>query len=243
MWTQWQNFNRGCARVANALSKFELLKILEYVGKAAVLVAVVSWILECPQRQQANRRVAWSVVDSKGGGRREALEYLYENKVDLRGLYAEGGFFGNIDLRGADLVWANVKDSNFEEANLQNADLRDAHFERARLTGANLASAHLNGAYLNGAHLRGADLTRANLCDAVLTSATLDHAVLTGADLGGSDLRRASGLIQMQVDAAGRGDWNTKLPAGIIAPKSWPISPRLRVWFTGVLGPTETVCW
>jgi hypothetical protein len=172
-------------------------------------------------------------VNSKGGGRRGSLEYLYENKVDLRGLYGEGGFFGNIDLHGANLAWADLNDSNFEEANLQNADLQDAHVERARLTGANLT----------GANLTGANLTRAHLCDAVLTSATLDHAVLTGADLGGSDLSRASGLTQMQFDAAGRGDWNTKLPSGIIAPKSWPISPRLRVWFGGVIGPTETVCW
>jgi len=220
---------RGCAYVAPGL-----LKVLEFAGKVApsitlltVLVGVMSWLSECPQRRANRINGDWSVVNSNGGGRRAALEDLYKRKVDLRGLYGEGGFFGSIDLHCAKLAWAKLNDSNFEAANLQHADLRDAHFQRARLTGANLTAANL---------------TRANLCEAVLTGATLDHAVLTGADLGGSDLSRASGLTQMQVDAAGRGDWNTKLPAGIIAPKSWPVSPRLRVWFGGVIGPTETVC-
>jgi hypothetical protein len=29
-------------------------------------IAVASWIYECPQHRQANRRVAWSVVNSRG---------------------------------------------------------------------------------------------------------------------------------------------------------------------------------
>jgi hypothetical protein len=130
------------------------------LGKGAVLFAVTSWIYECPQRHQANIRVAWSVMDSRGGGRREALEYLYENKVDLRGLYGEEGFFGNIDLLGANLVWANLNSSNFEEANLQNADLQNASLARANLSRANLTRANLAGAYLWCAYLNGASYGR-----------------------------------------------------------------------------------
>jgi hypothetical protein len=187
-----QRFDRSFAGFAKVLSRSELLKILEYLGKLAILVAVASWIYECPQRQQANRRVAWSVVDSKGGGRREALEYLYENKVDLRGLYGEGGFFGNIDLHGANLEWANLNDSDFEEANLQNADLRGAHCELSRLSRANLTGANLMGAGLDHAVLTGVNLARANLTDTNLNWANLTGANLTGANLYGAQLSRSA---------------------------------------------------
>jgi uncharacterized protein YjbI with pentapeptide repeats len=179
-------------------------------------------------------------VDSKGGGRRESLEYLYENKVDLRGLYGEGGFFGNIDLHGANLAWADLNDSNFEEANLQNVDLQDAHFERARLSRAKLTTANLARAHLTCADLKGADLKGANLSPVGHVVSMLgwvfqcrthaEDAALTCADLKGADLSRASGLIQQQIDAAAApSSYNpyTKLPPGIIAPKSWPTKPSV----------------
>src|SRR5580698_1111158 len=104
LWFDW-----ACAWLAYGLSNIALFRVLEYAGKATVLVGVLVWIFGASQREQADRRLAWSVVNSKGGCRREALEHLYKNKVDLRGLYGEGGYFGDIDLHGADVVWADRK--------------------------------------------------------------------------------------------------------------------------------------
>ena len=72
------------------------------------------------------------------------------------------------NLRGADLVGADLQDANLVGANLVDANLRGAN-----LRGANLVDADLRGADLRGANLRGADLVDADL---------------RGADLRGADL-------------------------------------------------------
>ena len=75
----------------------------------------------------------------------------------------------------------NLRDANLTYADLRSADLRGAYLEGADLT----------GAYLTGADLRGADLRDADLRGADLRGANLTGADLRGADLTGADLRRA----------------------------------------------------
>ena len=58
------------------------------------------------------------------------------------------------DLRGANLI-----DANLIDANLRGADLSDANLIDANLRGADLSDANLSGANLRGADLRGADLS------------------------------------------------------------------------------------
>jgi Pentapeptide repeats (8 copies) len=243
-------FNWACAWIAYALSNVALLKVLEYAGKATVLVAVVIWLFQAPEREEADRRTAWSVVNSKGGGRREALEHLYHKNVDLRGLYGEDGFFEGIDLHGADIKWAHLAKSDFYGSNLRDtklvfanlgganlygADLTGATLMLADLTGANLMLAHLAGANLMFAHLAGANLYAANLngvnlTAADITGAELGRAKLYGAklnhtNLNGANLSKAIGLIQAQIDAA-YGDERTRLPPGIHMPERWKTSAK-----------------
>mgnify|MGYP001575590050 CR=1 FL=1 len=81
-----------------------------------------------------------------------------------------------LDLRGADLLGANLRDANLWGAHLVDANLRDA----------NLWGADLRGADLGGANLWGADLGGADLGGANLRGANLRGANLGGANLGGS---------------------------------------------------------
>jgi len=86
------------------------------------------------------------------------------------------------------------------------------------------------GALLMGADLRKNDLRGANLRGACLIAADLRATDLTGTDLLGADFRdtdirgadMSHGLFltQAQINAA-RGDHSTKLPAGLIIPRSW----------------------
>ena len=78
---------------------------------------------------------------------------LEENEKWLSG---NGG--RRADLRGANLIRANLSG-----ANLSGADLRGAFLIRANLSGADLRGADLRGADLNRADLRGADLRGADL--------------------------------------------------------------------------------
>jgi len=63
----------------------------------------------------------------------------------------------------ADGVRLDLRDANLQYANLQGADLRDANLQYANLQGADLRGANLRGADLRGANLRGADLRGADL--------------------------------------------------------------------------------
>jgi Pentapeptide repeats (8 copies) len=84
---------------------------------------------------------------------------------------------------------------DLHRTDLHGADLRDTHLTRANLTGANLT----------GTNLGDANLTRADLLDSYLM---------------GADLKDAQGVTQAEIDSA-IGNATTKLPAGIVMPKSW----------------------
>ncbi|MBV8780804.1 MAG: pentapeptide repeat-containing protein [Phycisphaerae bacterium] len=146
------------------LSHVSFFELLEYCGSLSILVAVVFYFLEAPQRTKMKHYQAWQVINSaegKGGngGRIEALHELNEDGVSLLGVDVSDAFLQGVDLHGADLT-------------------------RALLSGADMRSANLSGA-----SLRSAKLHYTNLNDAVLVGADVDDADLSDTDLTGADLR------------------------------------------------------
>jgi hypothetical protein len=96
-------------------------------------------------------------------------------QADLRDAHLEGAF-----LWGAHLERANLRDAHLDGAyltrtHLEGADLKDAHLEQADLWGAHLEGANLRGAHLEGADLRGAHLEGIDLSGAHLEGAILDN--------------------------------------------------------------------
>ena len=113
-------------------------------------------------------------------------------KQNGRDIQFNGDGLKNADLRGEDLVNANLNKKNLRGANLMNANLTgakliDANLARVILTDANLSGAKLVRTLLVNANLRGANLTNANLTGANLRGANLMNANLTGANLYGTD--------------------------------------------------------
>ena len=93
-----------------------------------------------------------------------------------------------VDLRRADLRWADLREADLRWANFRWADLRGANLSwadlrRADLCGVDLCGADLRGATLENADLCGADLRGANLSEARIIGATLENANLRGAKL------------------------------------------------------------
>lgn len=113
-------------------------------------------------------------------------------QIDLFGAELSGA-----DLREANLSGADLRQANLWKADLSDADLREANLSGTSLMGATLHRAHLAGADLFVAHLMGADLSaadlhRAHLNEADLREANLSGASLSEADLIGADLKRAN---------------------------------------------------
>jgi len=197
------------------LSHLAFLQILEYIGKLAIVVVAVNYLLtiedrrdqqdyENYQRNQLRLHEAWQVINSAKnqvatGGRITALQFLYREKQDLVGLSADNAFLEDLDLYDGHRQ-ALLDSANFEGADLSGAELHRASLWSAKFKGAYLGrdtddkpeETDLSKARLELADLRNADLTAADLRKANLYDANLDMAVLDDALLQGSDLRETS---------------------------------------------------
>jgi hypothetical protein len=172
------------------LSRMSLLELCEYVGTLSILVGVISYIVEAPERTKVKHYQAWQVINTaqgKGGsgGRIEALGELNDDGVSLVGVNVAQAYLQNVQLEGANLV----------RASLDSADMRGA-----RLVGANLEWASMSSTNLRGANLKASDLNDADCPDADFNGATLNDALLAGATFDRADLRNA--------DLAGIAGWH-----------------------------------
>jgi len=101
-----------------------------------------------------------------------------------------------MDLSGATLICADIRDAKLDAVSLARARLWDA-----RLDGAQLWDANLNGAELHVAHLVNCSLLHARLNAAKLTGANLTGALLAYADFSNADL---GGVIYGRTLLSGR---------------------------------------
>jgi len=88
------------------------------------------------------------------------------------------------NLRGVELTGANVRSANLRGANLRTGNLEGAYFIGSDLSGSDLSDANLRSARLAGANLRGANLSRADLTGAIVGSTVF----------GGTSLSNTIGL-------------------------------------------------
>lgn len=140
------------------------------------------------------------------------------------------------------LAGASATKANFAKVEAYRSTFTDLAAEGASFAGAELQRSDFSGARLTGVDFEKAELGRANFNRAVLTGTRFPLANLARADLSGAvfegpiefgeafmfltrieglDLSAATGLEQGQVDIA-CGDADTKLPAGLSKPASWP---------------------
>lgn len=191
LWIDWI-----CQWIAFLAGNLAVFRVLEYAGKLTVLVALIAWISDYPQRQKAAIRTAWSVVDANGGGRKEALQYLADRRVDLRGLYGRGGYFGGVVLTGLDLSWSELSDANFESADLTKVNLQ-------------------------GSKVSGTSFKNAILTDSVFVGAVISDSPLTnfqGARIGSADFRGAK-IIYMSSSLSSSSE--TRIIQSFAAARDW----------------------
>ena len=166
--------------VAFYLSNWALLEVLDYAGRLTVLIAVIFYFMEGPDRRKQKHYQAWQVINTAqgqtgGGGRVEALEELNDDHVPLVALNVQGAYLQGVRLPRADAHRSQMQGADLRDADFSRCDLSDSHFESA-----NLRNTNLRGADLRNTHLAAADLTGADLSDTNLAGADLSHATVEG---------------------------------------------------------------
>ncbi|WP_016949505.1 globin domain-containing protein [Anabaena sp. PCC 7108] len=153
----------------------------------SLVVALVLFIKEAPDRRKQFHYQAWSTVDAAHN-----VKVSYARILALQDLNKDGVSLRGLDAAGAELVDINLSHANLSKANLMECDLTNANLSYANLDNANLSQVKLSGADLSHGKLGFAKLTQANLNSANLSNANLICADLSDANLNGANLRDAS---------------------------------------------------
>ena len=127
-------------------------------------------------------RIQTLIVLSRLDGERKSSVLLFLHKshlidkdkpiIDLSGANLERANLREADLQGAHLVRINLREADLSGANLMRTNLQETDLSGAHLEGAHLEGAHLEGASLDGADLSGADLTEAKVTHEKLKNRT-----------------------------------------------------------------------
>ena len=200
---------------AYALGRWTFLEVLDHVSRLSILVALVFYLAEAPDRRKQMHYQAWQVINTsqgKGGsgGRIEALHELNEDRVPLVGVDVSNAFLQGVRLPSADLRRSDFDGADLLGADLTAANLRDSSLRSTNLRNAKLPRADLRGARLRGADLHGADLGGANLAGCDLSGVDLGEADLAGAKWEGLALVRDADLAGARNAPAGFLEWATR---------------------------------
>ena len=186
--------------LVDLLQELSLVQLSAVLGEAALLFAMMSYLVTIPSRQQQQvhnaREILLQSDREYDESRIAALKVLDKKCADNPGLIARNAYLKNLVINGCyrwsidrqnQNQWSfrsrklmNLSYSKLSGANLEGSDLTGANLERSDLAGANLEGSDLTGVNLRGADLTGANLSRANLTGADLTGAILNDANLYG---------------------------------------------------------------
>ena len=205
-----------CECLSDWLARWAFLDVLERISHLAIVVAVMFYIMEAPERQKVKQYYAWQIINSlKGsrtdGGRSYAIRDLLQDRVSLAGIelidailphmdfkdaYLYQGRFERSELLDADFQRAVLSGSRFNNsllnrANFSEAQLKDVTFVEACLERANFSDADLKKAYFYRAQITNAVFVNSNLSGATLERADLTGAVFATANLGAATLESA----------------------------------------------------
>ncbi len=173
-------------------------KLLNELDKISIVLGLVLFIKEGPDRKKASHYSAWNIIDSAYGkkisqARFMALQDLCDDNVNMSGLDCMNVNLIKIKLNYVQLTYAKFTNSDLTRAiitygNLQNIDMISIKANGIDLNHSNLSFAKLNNARLNNANLSYTKLICADLTNATLSNADLRGANLTGAHLTGAYL-------------------------------------------------------
>jgi len=195
-----------CERLSDRLDRWAFLDVLERVGHLAILVAVVFYIVEAPERRKGNQYYAWQIINSlKGsrtdGGRKYAIQDLLRDGVSLAGIDLTDAILPNVDFKNADLRQGRFWRAELLDADFQRAVLSGSRFNESLLNRANFSEAHLENVEFTEACLDNADFSHSDLGGAQFYLTKLRNTVFADANLSREILERADLTGAAFVDA------------------------------------------
>ncbi len=193
------------------LRTISLVKFSILIGEVTLLVAMISYVREAPERQEKTINDARDLIKNHrdevySEARRNALNLLNSHCAVIKEIQAPKASLPKIELnkcykfqlnqqsftqwppqfyryKGIDMSYGNLAGADLEGANLKGANLKGMNLAGANLEGANLEGANLEGANLEGANLRGVNFKAANLEGANLDKIRMSRSNLEGANL------------------------------------------------------------
>ena len=177
-------------RIHHRLKMMAIFPILEQLAKLSLIVGIVLFITECTGRsnERNSQRLqthyeAWNIIkthkltDRSSGGRKEALEYLSNEGIDLSGTNLINANLERIKINQTPvilkifglnhkkirLLWINLENAVLNEGDFSDSVLYFANFKKAQLWKTKFHNSALARANFEGADLEGADLENADL--------------------------------------------------------------------------------
>src|ERR1700682_5578880 len=198
--------------LAHALSNWVFLDVLEHFGTFSVLVAVIFYFADAPNRTRQKHYQAWQAINTaqgKGGsgGGIEALQELNHDHGSLVGVDAAGAFLMGVRLEKAPLLRSNFEAADMRNCNLSQADLTYASLKEANLRDSDLRNVDLEYANLEDADLEGTDLSGARLAGANLTAADLRNCDLRDLKWTGIAAIKLANVFHVKNPPPGFVDW------------------------------------
>ena len=185
--------------------------IIDTLEPLSIILAVLLFIKEIPERKRQFQYQAWSIIDSATGlensqARIIALEDLCDDGISLEEIDLSKAKLNGIEMNGVNLSNANLSEAQLVNAelfyaNLNSVDLSQANcpgivLYRSNLGFANFKMANCSSGNFSKANLMFADFTEANFSGANFAQANLKGVNFTGAYLSGANLKGANVIME-----------------------------------------------
>ena len=181
--------------------------ILNSIEPLSVLLAVMIFIKETPERKKQYNYQALSTIDSASGiknskARIVALQDLVDqginlDELDLNNANLEGIEINGVEIKKGIFTGANLSDAVMHLANLQKGEFSNVYAPSFQIRFGNLSFSNFKQSNFSNADFSNSNLMFANFEDANLSGAKFRNAKLKGAKfkgayLNGADFKGAS---------------------------------------------------
>lgn len=129
----FMSIDRALKVVSETFEKSGFFRLLDTLGKLGLAYAIVQWVLETKDRQDARHNQAWTLVElAKGtasdGGRAAAIKQLVDDKMALDGIELGGAIMHRPNFLSAQLFRADFEYSHLDHPNFTSARLDMSFF-------------------------------------------------------------------------------------------------------------------